>query len=65
MIARRGHTGYDRRENGVESLINFSQAVRGTDDCTVNTDGCKRYTGRAPSEVAEHDEVQSRNERID
>src|SRR6266513_2468183 len=64
VIARRGHTGYDRRENGVESLINFSQAIRGTDDCTVNTDGRKRHTGGAADEVAKHDEVQSGNERI-
>src|SRR6266480_6003326 len=65
VIARRGHTGYDRCEDGVESLINFSQAVRGADDCAVNTDSCKRHTGRAPDEVAEHDEIQTGNERID
>ena len=64
MIARRGHAGYDRRENGVESLINFSQPVRGADDCAVDTDGCKRHTRRAPNEVPEHDEVQPGYERV-
>src|SRR5213082_456723 len=64
MVARRCHSSHDRRENGVESLINFSQPVRSAYDCTVDTDGCKRYTGCASNEVAKHDEVQPSNERV-
>jgi hypothetical protein len=64
VIARRGHTGYERRENGIESLIDLPQTVRGADDSTVDTDGCKRYTGGASNKVAEHKKVQPRNERV-
>ena len=64
VIARRSHTGHHRRENGVESLIHFSQAVRGADDCTVNTNRSKRHTGRASDEVAKHEKVQPGNERV-
>src|SRR5438876_635346 len=64
VIASGGHAGHDRRENGVESLVDLSQAVRGTDDCAVNPDGRERHAGRVPNEVAEHDEVQPGNERV-
>jgi len=64
VIAGRGHAGHDRRENRVESLIDLSQAVRGADDCTVDTDGCKGHTGRASNEVAEHEKIQPGNERV-
>ena len=64
MIASSRHTGYDRRKNGIESLVNFSQAVRGADDCTVDTDGCKRHTRRASNEVPEHEKIQPRDEGV-
>ena len=64
VIARRGHAGHDRRENGIESLIDLSQAVGGADDRTVDTDGCKRHTGCASNEVAEHEKIQPGHERI-
>ena len=64
VIARRGHAGYDRREDRIERLIHFSQTVRGADDCTVNTDGCKRHTGRASNEVAQQDEIQPGDQRV-
>src|SRR5260370_19000438 len=32
VVAGRGHAGHDRRENGIESLLTFSQTVRVTDD---------------------------------
>src|SRR5437867_7816931 len=58
VIARRSHSGHNRCKNRVESLINFSEPVRGADDCTVNTNRCERHTGRASNKVAEHEEVQ-------
>src|SRR5207248_5507107 len=64
MIARRGHAGYDRRENGIESLIDLRQAVRSANDCTVNTDGGERHTGRASNKVAEHKKVQPGNKGV-
>src|SRR6266699_6206559 len=64
VIACRGHTGYYRCENGVESLVHFSQPVRCADHCTVNTDGCKRHTGCASNEVTEHEKVQPGDERV-
>ena len=64
VIDSSGHTCYDWRENGIESLINFPQAVRGADDCTVDPDGCKRHTRRASNEVPEHEKVQPGNEGV-
>ena len=64
VIARRSHSGHDRCKNRIESLINFSEPVRGADDCTVNTNRCERHTGRASNKVAEHEEVQPGNERV-
>ena len=64
VVARCGHAGHDRCKNRVESLINFSEPVRGADDCTVNTNRCERHTGRASNKVAEHEEVQPGNERV-
>src|SRR5882724_10942410 len=64
VVACGRHTGYDRRENGVESLIDLPQTVRGADDRTVDTDGCKAHTWRASNKVAEHEEVQPGNERV-
>src|SRR5438067_6129994 len=64
VVARCCHPGYDRRENGIESLVDLSQAVRGANDCTVDADGCKRHTGCAPNELAEREKIQPRNERI-
>src|SRR5207248_6106929 len=64
VVARCGHAGYDRRENRVERLIYFSQAVGGTNHGTVNANSCKGDTGRTPNKVAEHEEVQPGNERV-
>ena len=64
MVARCGHTGYDRGENRVERLVHFSQAVGGPDDSAVNTDRCQRHTGRASNEVAQQDEIQPGDQRV-
>ena len=64
MVAGCGHAGYDGCENRVERLIHFSQAVRGVDDCAVNTNRRESHTGSPSDEVTECDDVQSSNERV-
>jgi hypothetical protein len=64
VIARSRHAGYDWRENGIESLVDLSQAVRRADDCTVDADGCKGHPWRASNEVTEHEKIQPSNERV-
>src|SRR5215469_1931330 len=64
VIACGSHAGYNRREDRVKGLINFSEAVGGADNCTVNTNCRKCHAGRPSDEVTECDEIQPSNKCV-
>ena len=64
MVARRCHSSHDRRKDRVESLVHFSQAVRGADNSGVDTDSRQRHAGCATDKIPEHDYIQTGNKGV-
>ena len=54
LIAGGGHAGNDWGKDGIERLIDFTQAARKLDRGTVNANCCQSYSGSAADEPSQH-----------
>ena len=59
LVAGCRHAGDDWGKYRVERLIDLAHAARKLNRDTIDANGRKRYTGGAPNEPAQHDDVQS------